>query len=159
MTRSTSSNSDKPSVDKFGSFPDLIANGGKRPVADVGHELLKYGMSVNVTSISQAREAIAKSAEAMLAGDLSYIRGARHICGLFDEARIDCYVELFVTFISVSSETDIVPFGWMRDNWHPETKAEHELQWQKAENWAGRALEDACMDLIVWIRDQSLYGS
>jgi len=115
-------------------------------------------MSINVTSILQAQEAIAKSAEAMLAGELSYIRGARHICGLFDEARVNPFVEPFVTFVSVSSETDIVPFGWMRENWHPETRAQHELEWQRAEDWAGRALEAACRDLIAWIRDQPFYG-
>jgi hypothetical protein len=116
-------------------------------------------MSINVTSISQAREAIAKSAQAMLAGDLSYIRGAHHICGLFDEAGVDCFAEPFVTFVGVSSETDIVPFGWPRENWHPESRAEHGVEWQSAEDWAGRTLQIACKDLIAWIRGQPLDGS
>lgn len=116
-------------------------------------------MSIDVTSISQAREAMSKSAQAMLAGDLSYIQGSHHICGLFDEARVDRFAEPFVTFVGVSSETDIVPFGWLRENWHLETSATHELEWQSAEDWAGRTLEEPCRDLIAWISDQPLYGS
>jgi hypothetical protein len=116
-------------------------------------------MSNDLAKITEAREALARSAQAMLAGDISYVQGARHICGMLDEARVDPFAEPFVTFVGVSSETDTVPFGWMRENWHPETRAENETEWQMAEEWAERSLEGACRDVIAWVSGQPSFGN
>ncbi len=116
-------------------------------------------MSIDLAKIAQAREALARYAQSMLAGDLSYVLGTRHICGMLDEARVDPFAEPFIRFVGVGSETDTVPFGWMRDNWHPETRAENEAEWQRAEEWAERLLEGPCRDVIAWVSSQPSYGS
>ncbi len=84
-------------------------------------------MSLNAPEIEQCRQAISAMAEAMLSGDCSYIEGVRAIFGLLKDAHIDQFDEPFVTFVAIHSETDAVPVGKFREQWHPEAKVRFPL--------------------------------
>jgi hypothetical protein len=108
-------------------------------------------MGLDLIEIARCRKEMAVTAQAMLAGNCPFIEGAQTICGLFDCAQIDKFDEPFVTFLSISSETDVVPFGWLRENWHPSTRSENEIEWNEAENWAAKYGKAACREVISWV--------
>ncbi len=116
-------------------------------------------MSLNAIDIEQSRERIGAAAKAMLSGECSYIEGVRTICGLFQKARIDQFDEPFVTFVAIDSETDAVPIGRFREQWHPDAKIKFEAEWSKAESYARSVGEPACQATVAWVERHPTYGS
>ena len=79
-------------------------------------------MSINAVEIEQARSRISDTAQSMLTGECSYIEGARRICDMLRQAKLDSFEEPFVRFVAITSETDEVPVEDLRERWHPEAK-------------------------------------
>jgi hypothetical protein len=116
-------------------------------------------MSLNAPEIERCRAQIVATAEAMLSGDCSYVEGVRAICGLLRNARIDPFDEPFVTFVAIDSETDAVPVGRLREQWHPEAKVRLQDEWNEAETYARSLGEPACRAAIAWVERHPAYGS
>jgi hypothetical protein len=116
-------------------------------------------MGLESIDIEQCREKIGATARAMLSGECSYIEGARVICGLFHRARIDQFTEPFIRFVAIDSQTDAVPIGKYRDQWHPEAQIKFETEWNEAENYARSVGEPACRETIAWLGLHPTYGS
>ncbi|MCK1618877.1 hypothetical protein IVA96_19965 [Bradyrhizobium sp. 159] len=66
-------------------------------------------MSWNEAEILAARRKILKSAQDMLAGQLSYIEGARNIVTASTKARLDKRDVDLLPFVGIVSETDALP--------------------------------------------------
>ena len=109
--------------------------------------------------IEQSREKISATAKAMLLGERPYIEGIRVICGLLQRARVDRFADPFVTFVAIDSETDAVPVGRLREQWHPDAKVKLKAEWNHAENYAASVGEPACRATIAWIEQNSTYGT
>ena len=116
-------------------------------------------MSLNALDIEQSRERISATAKAMLSGECSFIEGSRRIVGLLHRARIDQLMEPFVAFVRIDSETDEVPVGRFRNEWHSEAKAKLQAGWEAAENYARTYGEIPCREAIAWIEQHPTYGS
>lgn len=107
-------------------------------------------MSINIHDIEAARARILKLAKNMLQGECTYIEGSREIVQLLEKARIDCYEKPFITFVGIDSETDNVPFGWLRDTWQAQARARLEPEWAQAEQYAKSLGEPACRGVMTW---------
>lgn len=108
-------------------------------------------MSINDGYIAQTRQRIAATAECMLSGQCSYIDGARRISDMLDGARLDRLGEPFVAFVVITSETDAVPIGELRDRWHADARIKLEPEWADAEQYAREVGEPACRNALAWI--------
>src|ERR1700722_9284950 len=108
-------------------------------------------MSINLEYIAQARTEIAEVCQTMLGGTLSYIEGSRLVCQLLKAANLEQLEPPFVTFVAISSETDNVPVGKFRDQWHPEAKIRHAQEWENAEQYAKNTGEAACRSVLAWL--------
>jgi len=108
-------------------------------------------MSIDATHILQTRDKIGATAHSMLAGDCSYIEGARLICDLLDSARLNRLEQPFIRFVGIASETDDVPVGELRERWHPEAKSRLETEWADAERYAKSCGEPACRQALTWL--------
>jgi hypothetical protein len=93
-------------------------------------------MSINDGYIALTRQRIAETAETMLSGQCSYIEGARRIDDMLDSARLDRFEKPFITFVAIASETDAVPIGELREQWHVEARKKLEPEWAEAERYA-----------------------
>ena len=108
-------------------------------------------MNINAMEIERTRARIRDTAQSMLDGKCCYIEGARRICDMLEEARLDRFDKPFVTFVVIASETDEVPVGHLRDRWHPETKITLASKWTHAERYAKKLGEVACRDAVTWL--------
>ena len=96
-----------------------------------------------------ARAKIAETLKLMLAGQVSYIEGARIVNGWSHETGIDRLSEPFVTFVAIDSETDCVPLGKVRDLWASDAVAKHSAEWERSEAWAKQCGEPACHEVLA----------
>ena len=96
-----------------------------------------------------ARANITRIVNAMLAGQLSFIEGARNVNVWSNNAGIDLLSEPFVTFVAIDSETDAVPIGKVRDLWAPEALARYRVEWERSEAWAKQWGEPACHETLA----------
>lgn len=87
-------------------------------------------------SIEQSRGKIAEAATAMLEGKMSFIEGARRICGLRFKAELSNSDPDIVPFVAIDSETDALPLGDVRQLWAPDALAKLQPEIDKAESWA-----------------------
>jgi hypothetical protein len=85
----------------------------------------------------------------MLAGQLSYIEGARIVNGWSHDAGIDRLSVPFVTFVAIDSETDAIPLGEVRDLWASDAVAKHSAEWERSEAWAKQHGELACREALA----------
>lgn len=108
-------------------------------------------MSIDIHYIVKCRAPIAEIAQGMLDGRISYIEGSRRICGLLDGARLDRFESPVVKFVAIDSETDGVPIGEVRANWHPDAKIRFAHEWANAEQYAKTVAEAACRQAIEWL--------
>lgn len=97
-----------------------------------------------MSDIKLARAKIAEALNAMLAGETSYIEGARLVNAWSDKAGFDRFSEPFVRFVAIDSETDAVPLGKVRELWAAEAVAKHESEWERGEAWSKKYGESAC---------------
>lgn len=91
-----------------------------------------------------ARAKISDALKLMLAGQVSFIEGARIVNGWSHNAGFDRLSEPFVTFVAIDSETDDVPIGKVRELWAADAVAKHTEEWERAEAWAKQCGEPAC---------------
>ncbi len=106
-------------------------------------------MTTSEPEVALARMEMAAAAEAMLRGAVSYIEGSRIICSLMHDAGVDVLAEPFVAFVSISSQTEIVPIGKVREQWSAEARLSHACDWERAEQFAQKALEAECRELAA----------
>ncbi len=70
---------------------------------------------------------------------------------MLDSARLDRFEEPFVAFVAITSETDAVPIGELRERWHADARTKLEPEWAKAEQYAKDVGEPACREAVAWI--------
>jgi hypothetical protein len=105
-------------------------------------------MSWNESEILSARRAIFEAAQDMLAGELSYIEGARNIRSAIAAARLDEQDADLLPFVGIISETDALPFGKMRAHWQAAALAALQPEIARKEAWARQFGEPYCRNLI-----------
>jgi len=95
------------------------------------------------------RGQIVETARAMLAGETSYIIGARtldslrhKISGIEEDAD-------FMVFVAIASETDGLPVGAVREHWDPLALDELQPEIEAAEAWAKSHAELICVKLVT----------
>ena len=106
-------------------------------------------MSINEHEILAARLAMVAAADAMLAGQTSFIDGVRIIVGLFPKARLSSHDPAFLPFDGAYGETAHVPSAEMRRLWSPTALAREQPKWNRVEAWARDFLQPACRDLAA----------
>jgi hypothetical protein len=98
--------------------------------------------------VLSVREQIAATAQAMLAGELRYLLGARKLAMLRHEAETKNDDADFMTFVSIDSETDDLPLGPVRALWDQSALVKLQPQIDEAEAWAKKHAEPVCAKLV-----------
>ena len=115
-------------------------------------------MSWNETEILATRRAILEAAQAMLAGRLSYIEGARRIVGAWRASKLDQWDSDFLPFVGIDSETEALPFGKMRANWSVAALEDLQPEIDRSEAWAQKFGEPFCRNLVARLSDGGEYS-
>ena len=105
-------------------------------------------MSWNEPEILAARRTILKAAEDMLAGNLSYIEGAREIVAAATTARLQEGDADLLPFVGILSETDALPFGEVRKHWQAAALDALQAEIDQKEAWARRSGEPHCRSFV-----------
>jgi hypothetical protein len=98
--------------------------------------------------VMAARRTILEAAQEMLAGQLSYIEGARKIISAKAAARLDEWDPDLVPFVGVHGETEALPFGEVRAHWQAAALDAIQPEILKKEAWAKRLCEARCNSLV-----------
>jgi alcohol dehydrogenase YqhD (iron-dependent ADH family) len=93
---------------------------------------------------NEAQAKIAAAADAMIANKVSFIEGSRTIASLLHAAGFDCLDEPWLSFVSIASQTDVVPVGKVRQLWSADAQLRHASEWRRAEAFAKAELEVEC---------------
>jgi len=99
--------------------------------------------------LQYVRRQIIETAQAMLAGETSYILGARTL----DSLRHEIY-EIkddadFLVLASIASETDGLPVGAVREHWDSISLDELQPEIEAAEAWAKSQAELICSKIVT----------
>ncbi len=105
-------------------------------------------MSRNEKEILAARRTILEAAQAMLAGRLSYIEGARRIVAAWRTSKLDEGDPDFLPFVGIDSETEAFPLGKMRTLWNAAALANLQPEIDRSEAWAQNLAEPFCRNLV-----------
>ncbi|HZE53766.1 MAG TPA: hypothetical protein VE111_10940 [Bradyrhizobium sp.] len=105
-------------------------------------------MSWNESEILAARRAIFETVQEMLAGNLSYIEGARKIVSAMAASRLDKWDADLVPFVGIASETDALPFGEMRGHWQLAALEALQPEIARMEAWARQFGGSYCRNLL-----------
>ncbi|MGA7712223.1 MAG: hypothetical protein WCA81_10000 [Rhizomicrobium sp.] len=98
--------------------------------------------------VTQSRQKIVKIASEMLAGSLSFIKGARQIAQLSFEAELSNDLDIRL-FVGIDSETDALPLDpEIRKLWIPSALEKLQPEIDKAEAWARQVGTPRCERLI-----------
>jgi hypothetical protein len=110
-------------------------------------------MSWNEAEILAARRTIFEAAQAMLAGTLSYIEGAREIVAHLRTAKLDERDADFLPFVGIDSETEALPFGEMKSHWNAAALEALQPEIDRSEAWAKGFGEPFCRNLVKRFSD------
>ena len=109
-------------------------------------------MNKNMTReryINSVRRQIAQTAQDMLAGETSYILGARKLDSLRHEISGMEGDADFMVFVAIASETDGLPVGAVREHWDPQALDELQPEIEAAEAWAKGHAELICVKFVT----------
>lgn len=98
--------------------------------------------------LESLRSQVVQTAQAMLAGEISYILGARKLDSLRHEISGMDGDPDFMVFVAVASETDDLPVGAVREHWDTLALAELQPEIEAAEAWAKSNAELLCVKLV-----------
>ncbi len=84
----------------------------------------------------------------MLAGQLTYIEGARRIVAAWWTSKLDERDVDFLPFVGIASETETLPFGEMRVHWQAAALAALQPEMDRMETWARRLGGPHCRNLV-----------
>jgi hypothetical protein len=105
-------------------------------------------VSWNESEIFAARRAILAAAQEMLAGQVSYIEGARRIHSAMWTAKIDEWDPDLVPFIGIVSETDALPTEQTKSLWQAAALQRLQPEIDRLEVWARQFGEVHCHNLV-----------
>ncbi|WP_315765505.1 MULTISPECIES: hypothetical protein [unclassified Bradyrhizobium] len=105
-------------------------------------------MSWNEAEIEAARDTVLKTAQDMLAGNLTYIEGARKIVVARWAARLNERDADILAFIGIDSETEALPVGPIRKYWQRSALDALQPEIDRSEAWARGFGERHCRNLI-----------
>lgn len=105
-------------------------------------------MSSDERKMMAARAAVFEAVHDMLAGQLSYIEGARKISAARFSCRLDEWDDDLRCFIGIDSDTDALPFGKMREHWQSAALEALQAEIDRKEVWARRLAEPHCRNLV-----------
>lgn len=98
--------------------------------------------------VASVRKLVGDTAQSMLSGKLSFLEGARSLSSLRHEAAILHDDADFMVFVAISSETDVLPIGKVRQFWSHDALEKLDTEIIEAELWAKKLGGDACESLI-----------
>jgi hypothetical protein len=96
----------------------------------------------------QARKKLGQIATAMLGGTISFIEGARSICGLRLGSGLESDPDILM-FVGIDDRTDALPMGEVREHWAPEALLKLQPEIENAEKWARECGLAACQRLAL----------
>lgn len=96
--------------------------------------------------LASLKAKIGQVAKAMLSGELSFLDGAIELSSLRHQADLTEDPDLIV-FTGVTSETDHLPLGVVRQHWSQPALERMEPELQKMEEWARQVAGGACESL------------
>jgi len=99
--------------------------------------------------LQSVRSQVVQIAQAMLAGETSYILGARKLDSLRHEISGMEGDADFMVFVAIASETDGLPVGAVREHWDPLALDELQPEIEAAEAWAKNHAELICVTLVT----------
>jgi hypothetical protein len=94
-----------------------------------------------------ARESIVVAARNMLAGNQTFIEGARLIFQLSFSAQLEQDPDI-LPFVGIASETDALPIGQERKLWNADALAKLQPEIDRLENWARDFGTPHCESLV-----------
>nr|WP_315249682.1 DUF2489 domain-containing protein [uncultured Duganella sp.] len=109
-------------------------------------------MSENINRdqyLEYLRIQVVQTAQAMLAGETSYILGARKLDSLRHEISGMDGDPDFMVFVAIASETDGLPLGAVREHWDTLALGELQPEIDAAEAWAQSHAELVCAKLVT----------
>jgi len=112
-------------------------------------------VSWNEGEIAAARRAIHDTAQAMLAGELSCLEGARVILNHSSPAKLAWDDPDLLPLTGVVSETDALPLGEERMHWQAAALEALQAEIDSKEIWARRICEPPCKSLVIRLRPLS----
>ena len=103
-------------------------------------------MITNEEYLASLHAQLDQVARAMLAGELSFLEGAIKLVSIGHQAELNDDPDVSI-FTAVTSETDHLPIGAVRQHWSPEALERLAPELQKAEEWARQVAGPACESL------------
>ena len=129
-----------------------MRNARSLAIALDGHKLLTIVQIIrhNLPVTERARTEFAATAASMASGQTSLIDGARRLCGLGYALNLDVSQDAdFRTMVGFSSETDALPAGPERANWHSAALAEKDSEIAAVEEQWGEEVRAAAVRLAA----------
>jgi hypothetical protein len=109
---------------------------------------MEVSLSGNEDEIRAAKNTIHAAAQSMLAGQLSYIEGARAIIAASFASKLDEHDPDLLPFVGIISETDALPIGAAdRANWQTSALQALQPEIDRKEAWARQFGEAHCRNL------------
>lgn len=99
--------------------------------------------------LESVRSRVVQTAQAMLAGETSYILGARKLDSLRHEISGMDGDPDFMVFVAIASETDGLPVGAVRQHWGALALDKLQPEIEAAEAWAKGHAELVCAKLVT----------
>lgn len=96
---------------------------------------------------ADARRRIKAICELLVSGQCGYIEASRAILPLANAVGMDKDLEVFVL---IESETDHIPFGYVRKNWSVAALAKMKPDWDEDEKWAEGVGKPAVGRILSW---------
>jgi hypothetical protein len=87
-------------------------------------------------AVANARQQAVDISSQVLAGQLDHILGARQLVGLRFSVNVPDDDPDFLAFVAIDSETDVLPFGVVRERWDRSALASLEPELARARDWA-----------------------
>ncbi len=94
------------------------------------------------------RKRAAEVAAGMLDGSVHYLEGAIELSSLRFEVGLPEDDKDFLAFTGVSSETDHLPIGSVRQHWSQDALNRHEPEIQKSIKWAKEVSLSECKSIV-----------
>jgi len=103
---------------------------------------------------SRAMIAALKSAKAFVNGEVGAVETCWALCGFIHGRKGVCDKSDVDLIVAVQSETDALPVGSLKDNWHPDFLPAKLEQLERYEAAVSSDVKDACRRLVVALEAQ-----
>lgn len=98
--------------------------------------------------VQSARRRAVEICSGILDGAISVLEGCHSLASLRWEVDVDEWDKDFVVFAGISSETDALPVGEVREHWAPDALVKLEPEIESAIKWALPQALQACRSVV-----------